>query len=228
MIILITGTRKGIGRYLAEHYLKRGETVEGCSRGPSDLDHENYTHHAVDVSDEKQVKGMFSHIRQRHRKLDVLINNAGIASMNHTLLTPGKVFEEILKVNLLGAFLVSREAVKVMKRTSGRIVNFSSIAVPLALEGEAAYASSKAGLEVFTKVLSREVAPWNITCNVVGLSPIKTDLIKGLGEEKMKALLKRMPIQRFGDLAEVAHIVDFLIDSRSSGITGQTIYLGGV
>lgn len=87
-VLLVTGSRKGIGRYLAEHYLKQGYLVEGCSRGQLDLGDKNYHHHEVDVADEKSVRGMIADITKRHGRIDVVLNNAAIASMNHVLLTP--------------------------------------------------------------------------------------------------------------------------------------------
>ena len=119
-IILITGTRKGIGRHLSEHYLERGFVVIGCSRGESDLNHPRYEHFCIDVADEKGVIDMIASIRNRHGKIDYLLNNAGIASMNHSLLTPLAVVERIFRTNVFGTFLFCREVGKVMSREKGR------------------------------------------------------------------------------------------------------------
>ena len=97
-IILITGTRKGIGRYLVEHYTSLGHQVIGCSRGETDYSIDNYQHFSLDVCDEKEVKKMFSHIRKSYGRLDILINNAGIASMNHALLTAIDTVHKILNI----------------------------------------------------------------------------------------------------------------------------------
>ncbi|MCE8421786.1 SDR family NAD(P)-dependent oxidoreductase, partial [Rhodovulum sulfidophilum] len=94
-VIAITGTRKGIGRALAETYLARGWTVVGCSRDASDLTHPAYRHHTLDVADERAVAGMMQDVRRTHGRLDALLNNAGIASMNHALLTPGSTVERV-------------------------------------------------------------------------------------------------------------------------------------
>ena len=85
-VVLVTGTRKGIGRFLVEHYVRKGFLVEGCSRKPPEWELPGYEHHTVDVTDETQVKEMLGSIQKRHGRLDVAINNAGIASMNHFLL----------------------------------------------------------------------------------------------------------------------------------------------
>ena len=125
--------------------MRIGYRVLGCSREPAQWSLDGYTHYAADVSDEAQVRRLFQAVRKEHGRLDVAINNAGIASMNHSLLMPADVAQRILNVNVLGTFLVCREAAKLMRRGGGgKIVNVSSVAVPLRLEGEAMYAASKA------------------------------------------------------------------------------------
>src|SRR5438874_5292224 len=98
-VVLITGTRKGIGRALVEHYVGRGCHVIGCSRSPYEGSLAGYQHHCLDVSDEPAVKKMFSQIRKDEGRLDVLINNAGVASMNHSLLTPIATVNKIIETN---------------------------------------------------------------------------------------------------------------------------------
>ena len=133
-IILITGTRKGIGKYLVEYYCEKGFEVIGCSRDDADYSLVNYTHYCCDVSNEKEVKKMFYSIRKKYKKIDVLINNAGIASMNHIYLTPIKTVRRILDTNVIGTFLFCREGAKLMTSSSnGRIVNFATVATPLKL-----------------------------------------------------------------------------------------------
>ena len=180
-LVLVTGSRKGIGRFLVEHFTKRGAIVEGCSRSPIDWTLPNYTHHIADVTNERQIKAMFSSIKKRHGRLDIVINNAGIASMNHVLLMPQATATKILQTNLIGTFLVCRESAKLMmKQKYGRIVNFSTIAVPMCLEGEALYAASKSAVVTFTKILARELASYGITCNILGPTPSETDFIRGI------------------------------------------------
>src|SRR5687768_4873461 len=101
-VVLVTGARKGIGRFLAEHFVGKGAWVEGCSREAPDWELAGYTHHQVDVADEAQVKEMLAAIRRRHGRLDVVVNNAGIASMNHSLLTPVATLDRIMAVNVRG------------------------------------------------------------------------------------------------------------------------------
>lgn len=227
--IVITGTRKGLGKQLSEYYLGKGFFVAGCSRGESSIDHKNYNHYSLDVADEKKVVRMIRDVNRKHRRIDVLINNAGIASMNHILLTPYSTIKNIYNTNYMGTFLFCREVGKIMiKNNYGRIVNFTTVATPLRLEGEAAYASSKAAIENFTEIVAREMAEFNITVNAVGPTPIPTDLIKNVPKEKMDSLVDRQAIKRFGEFKDLVNVVDFFIDEKSDFITGQKIYLGGV
>lgn len=228
-VILITGTSRGIGRGLAEHYLKNGDTVCGCSRGPATFRHRRYAHWELEVSDEASVVAMVREVVRRHGRIDALVNNAGIAAMNHALLTPAATAQRILATNFQGTFLFCREAGKAMvRRKVGRIVNFTTVATPLRLEGEALYAASKAAVESFTQVLARELGGTGVTVNAVGPTPVPTDLIRNVPETKLKALLARQAIHRLGEVADVANVVDFFLSPRSGFVTGQVLYLGGV
>ncbi len=228
-VMLITGTSKGIGRYLAEYYCRRGFLVEGCSRGNPDWKADNYHHHIVDVADEDQVTKMLNQIWKKHRRLNVVINNAAVASMNHFLLTPVQTVDTIFRINFRGTFLICRESAKLMKQSNyGRIINISSVAVPMLLEGEAIYAASKSAVETFTKIIAKELANFGITCNAIGPAPIKTDLIRRVPEEKIQHLIENLPVKEIGNLHDVANAIDFLIRPESQNITGQVIYLGGV
>lgn len=228
-VILITGTRKGIGRYLAEHFLNSGDVVIGCSRSETDLQRDNYTHFCIDVSDEKAVKKMVSSVRKSIGYVDVLINNAGVASMNHYLLTPKSTVEKLFNTNVVGTFLFSREIAKLMsKKNFGRIINFSTVAVPLNLEGEAVYAASKSAVVSLTRILSKEIGSLGITVNAVGPTPVLTDLIKTVPKNKIQELLDQQAIERLGTFEDVLNVVEFFIKPESSFITGQVVYLGGV
>ena len=228
-VVLITGARKGIGRMLVEHFLARGALVEGCSREAGDLETAGYTHHRADVGDEAAVKAVMSSIQRRHGRLDVLVNNAGIASMNHAILTPASMVERIMRTNFTGTFVVSREAAKVMmRRKYGRIVNLSTIAVPMRLAGEAAYAASKAAVEMLTRILAHELGELGITCNAVGPTPIETDLIRGVPKKKIDEIVAALAVKRLGRFEDVANVVDFFVRPESGYVTGQVVYLGGV
>jgi 3-oxoacyl-[acyl-carrier protein] reductase len=229
-VMLITGTRKGIGRFLVDRYLQQGYVVAGCSReafeGPLP---ENYHHYLADVADEKAVISMVRNVSKQLGRISVLINNAGIASMNHLLLTPLSTVQRIFNTNVFGTFIVMREVAKVMSAAKyGRIVNFATVATPLNLEGEAGYAASKAAVESFTRVAARELAPFNITVNAVGPTPVMTDLIRSVPKHKMDALIATQAIRRMGEHRDVANVIDFFISRQSDFVTGQTLYLGGI
>jgi 3-oxoacyl-[acyl-carrier protein] reductase len=226
---LITGTSRGIGRFLAEHYLAKGEAVVGCSRSGNDLKHSNYNHFELDVSNEESCARLFRFVSKKLGRLDHLINNAGIAAMNHMLLTPLSTVYRVLNTNVVGTFLFCREAARIMQRQKyGRIVNFSTVARPLNLEGEAIYAASKAAVESLTAILARELGPFGVTVNAIGPTPIDTDLIKNVPAEKIDQLVKRQAIKRRGTFEDVANVMDFYLSEKSSFISGQILYLGGI
>lgn len=228
-VMVVTGTRKGIGRHLASHYLEQGWVVVGCSRQASDLEHPAYRHFELDVFDEPGVKKLFSDVRKRWGRLDALVNNAGVASMNHALLTPVATVERIMNTNLGGTFLFCREAVKLMqKRRAGRIVNLSTVAVPLRVAGEAVYAASKAAVNTFTAILAHEVGELGITVNAVGPPPLDTDLIGKVPADVIEALVSRQAIRRKAVYADVVNVIDFFLRPESNFVTGQVLYLGGV
>jgi 3-oxoacyl-[acyl-carrier protein] reductase len=226
--IIITGTRKGIGKFLAERYLEIGHKVYGCSRGSSTIDHPFYSHYQLDVSDEMAVVKMVREVGATSG-VDILINNAGVASMNHLLLSSYTTGKKIFDCNYWGTFYFIRESAKIMrKQKKGRIVNFTTVAVPLSLEGEALYASSKGAVEVLTRVAAKELADFGVTVNAVGPTPVKTDLIGQVPNDKIEALISRQAIKRMGKPEDIAGVVDFFISDFSEFITGQTLYLGGI
>jgi 3-oxoacyl-[acyl-carrier protein] reductase len=227
--MVVTGTRKGIGRYLAEHWLAAGWTVVGCSRGDSDLEHERYRHFCLDVADEPRVAKMIREVNRDHGRLDAVINNAGIASMNHAVLTPLSTVRKVFETNVFGTFLFCREAAKVMMRAKhGRLVNCATVATPLKLEGEAAYAASKAAIQSMTQILAYELAAFGITVNAVGPTPVATDLIRNVPSEKIDALLSTQAVKRMGENRDVANVIDFFLRDESDFVTGQTVFLGGI
>ena len=131
--------------------------------------------------------------------------------------------------NLLGPFLVSREAAKLMKRRpGGRIINIGSMAATLEPIGDSIYAASKAGLETLSNVLAKEFAAFGITCNTVAVTAIETDMLAQLPRATIDAIIAKLPVARYAVEDDVFNVVDFFASERSSYVTAQTIYLGGL
>lgn len=229
MVIVITGTHKGIGLKLAQYYLDMGHTVIGCSRHENELCHKNYKHYQVDVSSSDDIDNFAKSVRKEFKIVDVLVNNAGVASMNHFLMTPEDTAKRLMNINYFGSLNCSKAFAPLIRKSShGRIINFTTVAAPLNLEGEMAYVASKSAIESMTKIMAKELSSFNITVNAIGPTPVKTDLTSKVPEEKLGKLLDSQAIHRFGEFEDIANVIDFYIRPESDFITGQIIYLGGV
>ena len=227
--ILITGSSRGLGKALAEHYLNKGDNVYGCARSAGTIEDDNYFHYQVDIASPEDVNNLFFSLRKEIRQLDAIINNAGIASMNAFALTPVDSFQKIFDINVQGTFLFCQKAFGLLKRSPHpRIINMSTVAVPLQLEGESIYAASKSAVETLTRIIAKEYGSFGITCNAIGPSPIDTALIKGVGKDKIAKLIKRQAIQKMATEEDVINLADFFLRPESKMISGQVIYIGGV
>lgn len=229
-VVLITGTSRGIGNELANHFLERGWRVIGCSRNPyTGIEDERYVHRVLDVSSEPAVVDLFSWIRTSYGNLDAAINNAAInTSQSIVALTAATAATETLNANVVGVFLVCREAVKLMMRAKGgRIVNLGSMATRHEVEGEALYTASKAAVNALTRVLAKEVASQGITCNVVAPAAVEGGLSAAVDVDRLRNVLERNAVHHPGTAADVSATVEWLLGPEASAITGQIIYLGG-
>jgi 3-oxoacyl-[acyl-carrier protein] reductase len=229
-VVLITGTSRGIGNHLARHFLERGWRVIGCSRSEfAGIDHEQYVHHVTDVASEADVVELFRAIRTSQGRLDAVINNAAVnPALSLVALTPAAAAVATLHANVIGPFLVCREAVKLMMRRShGRIVNLGSMATRHEVQGEAIYTASKAAVNSLTRVLAKEVAAHGITCNVVAPAAVDGGLAAAVDEAKLDEVLARNAVAGRGTMSEVSATIEWLLGPESSAITAQIIYLGG-
>ncbi|GAA3753446.1 SDR family NAD(P)-dependent oxidoreductase [Salinactinospora qingdaonensis] len=229
--LLITGTRTGVGKALAEHFLDRGDRVVGCSRKSSTIDHANYSHHEADLTEPTAVKAMFREIRREHGHLDTLVNNAGTSNMNHFMTTPETVAREIFDINFFAVLNCCREAAKLLQKSeepAPSILNVSTVAVPWALEGQLAYSASKSAVEQLTRVMSKELAGFSIRVNGIGLPPVRTVLTRTLPTEMVDDLIGRQAIKRMCTMADIVGPVEFLVSRASGFVTGETLFLGGV
>lgn len=227
-VMMITGASRGIGRGVAEFFVKKGYRVAGCSRGPSDLKIDGYYHSQVDVGDEGQVKQWVRSVKKDFGRIDVLVANAGlIKSALLMSVTPGEVLQTFLRTHVAGTFYVCREVSKVMvSRKYGRIITVSSLGVPLHLEGTAAYSATKSAIVEMTKILAKELAPVGVTCNVLGPALIMTESAQALGEEWFARLLEKQTLKRTVTIEEICHVISFFASEDGGAVTGQVVNMG--
>ena len=152
--ILVTGTSRGVGFDIACHFLKNGANVIGLSRGKANIEDKNYYHYSVDLGDPDSIVSCFkNYISKDFKKIDIVINNAAVMTSQFSMIMPIKNVMDMLNVNLLGVFLVSREAAKLMRgKEPGRIINIGSMASSLEPIGDSIYAASKAGIITLANV----------------------------------------------------------------------------
>lgn len=228
--VLITGTSHGLGRVIAEKFLERGALVFGCSRGVCPIIHDNYQHFTLDIGNEIQVSQMFKNIKSTQIPLEVLINNAGILYSGIASFTSAAKFKEVIDVNLIGTFLITRETLKLMYRHKfGRIINFSSINVEAGWAGGSAYNASKAGVAAMSKSLTRECMGADITINTLGLSfaakgGMMDDISPDILAQKQMELIKPDLLE----VDEIIHAIDFFSSRLAKNISCQTMYFGGI
>lgn len=229
-VIVITGTSRGLGKSLALHYLEKGYQVFGCSRGHGTIDSPSYFHTSLDLSEEKAVRSWINKAKKKFNRLDALICNAGLVqSALYLALTPGDLMESFLKDNIAGVFYPLREASKVMAQNRrGRIIVLSSTMVPLREKGTAIYSSTKSFVTQMAKVLAKELAPSEVTCNIIAPAMMWTESSKELAKDDdwRKRMLDLQTFPRIIENEEVAHVADFFLAEKSRSITGQVVYLG--
>ena len=226
-VMIITGTRRGIGKGIAEFYIEQGNNVIGCSRGEGTIKAVNYQHERVDLIDEKQVRKFVRTVKKQYEKIDILVCNVGlVGSVLHMSLTSAESLSAFINTNFVANYLICREVSKTMvSNRSGRIITLSSIMTSIHSPGTSAYSSTKKALEEMTKVLAEELAPQNITCNSVALSVMMTETVKDLGDEWLERMFEMQSIKRPLGINELCHTISFLASPDASAVTGQVINL---
>lgn len=237
--VLITGATGGIGMAIAEDFAKRGyntalhtfskmDTAFFASQRMSVKYGITSVAVQADISEEAEVKNMFSVLEQNFGKIDILVNNAGVSSVMMLCDTTAEEWDRVMDINLKGAFLCTKEASKNMVHNKwGRIINISSVWGNAGASCEVAYSASKAGLVGFTKALAKELAPSGITVNAVSPGLIDTKMNAHLSEDDIKELCQEIPMGRMGAPCEVASAVLFLASDGASYITAQNITVDG-
>ena len=225
-MIVVTGASKGIGNAIAKKLHEDGKNVLGLARTSFKAE---FSSMSVDVTSMEELQHVAHEIRMQEGSISGLINCAGIASMNLALMTPESTTRRLIETNLLGTIFSCQIFSRLIIRNGGgSVINFSTIAVPLGLSGEAIYVASKAGVEGFSRVLARELSGHNIRVNCISPGPISTDLIKGISEDKLAIITGQQIIRRQFEISDVTDVVQLLLDRKATSISGETIHIGGV
>lgn len=237
-IALVTGAGRGIGRAIALTLAKYGADVVVNYNGSGEkakevaAEIEKMGRKAVvikaNVADKEDCKAMFEQIKEVYGRLDILVNNAGITRDGLSVRMKENDFDEVININLKGAFLCMQQAgLMMMRQRYGKIVNISSISGVRGNAGQINYCAAKAGVLGMTKSMAKELASRNIYVNAVAPGYIDTDMTEALSKEVKDAVQKEIPLGRTGKAEEIAETVAFLASDRASYITGQVILVDG-
>ena len=224
-MIIVTGASRGLGRAVAERLISSGREVLSLSRTSEGAPGDSVT---CDVSDYESVKAVAQSLRKEKREIEGLVNAAGIASMNLAVTTPPSMTQKLIQTNLSGTIHCCQLFAPLMiRKKAGSMINFSTIAVALGLKGESIYAASKAGVEGFSRAFAREMADFDIRVNCVAPGPIKTDLLKGVSDEQIDAIVAQQILPKLFLPDDVADLCEFLLGPQSQSLSGQVLKVGG-
>lgn len=225
-MIIVTGASRGLGYAITERLLERGEEVLGLARNTSGL---NINAIECDVSDYASVKRASKEAKQMKKPVKAFINAAGVASMNMAVTTDESTVQKLIQTNLVGTIYCCQLFAPIMLRQKrGSFINFSTIAVALALKGESVYAASKAGVESFSRTFAREMADFNVRVNCIAPGPIRTDLLRGITDAQIDKITSQQVIQKQFQKSDVCDLVELLLDEKASSLSGQVLNVGGV
>lgn len=225
-MIIVTGASRGLGKAIVERLTKRGEEVIGLTRSNQNL---NINTIECDVSDYSSVKNAAKKIKKLKKPLKAFLNVAGVASMNMAVTTDELTVQKQIQTNLIGTIYCCQLFSPIMLRQkNGCFINFSTLAVKLALKGESIYAASKAGVEVFSRTFAKEMAEFNIRVNCIAPGPISTDLLKGITDSQIQKITSQQIIPKQFQKSDVCDLVELLLDKKASSLSGQVLNLGGV
>lgn len=235
-VALVTGASRGIGRAIAKKLASQGARVVAAARGENaravveeiTAGGGKAESISLDVTEREATDAAVAAVIERHQRLDVLVNNAGIARDQLMLRLKREDWEAVLNTNLTAAFALTQAALKPMiKQRRGRIISISSVVGQSGNAGQANYAASKAGLIGFMKAVALEVGSRGITANVVAPGLIETDMTHAIADKAREQWESRIPLQRLGTPDDVAAAVCFLASDEASYITGQVIAVNG-
>ena len=236
-IALITGASQGIGRACALELARSGASVALAARNldklagvAAEITTAGGTAHpfALDVSSEDSIKDCAKAVLAHFGGVHILVNNAGITRDGLALRMKLADFEDILRANLTGSFLLTQAVISsMMKARWGRVINITSVVGETGAAGQANYAASKAGLIGLTKSLAREFASRNITINAVAPGFISTAMTDALTDDQKSSILAQVPLGRYGTVDDIASAVTFLASDAASYITGHTLDVNG-
>ena len=236
-VVLVTGSTRGIGKSIAEAFALQGATVLVVGRNGAQASEvagqikakgglaEGF---GCDVTNSQSVQETVNKILDIHKRIDILVNNAGITRDNLLLRIDENDWDEVIKVNLKGVFNVTKAVTKPMvKARKGKIISIASVIGITGNAGQANYAASKAGIIGFSKSVAKELASRGITANVVAPGYIRTEMTEQLADQVKQKVLDHIPLNRFGEAADVAGVCLFLASKAADYVTGQTIVVDG-
>ena len=225
-MIIVTGASRGIGLAISNRLSESGEEILGISRNAMSS---KFDTKSIDVTDFKSLKNLSDEFRISGKKVTAVINAAGIASMNLALMANPVTSINLINVNFLGTvFSCQAFAPLLVRNGGGSVINFSTIATALHLEGESIYAATKAAVENYSKTFAKELSKFNVRVNCIAPGPIETDLLRGVTEDQINRIVKAQIIVNKFRKDDVVDLVDLLLDPKAKSLTGQVFHIGGV